>query len=36
MISKNIIFVGIIMAILFTMTIELQSVKAKSNTFDIN
>jgi hypothetical protein len=36
MISKNIIFVGIIMAILFTMTIELQSVKAKSNTLDIN
>ncbi len=34
--SKNIIFVGIIMAILFTMTIELQSVKAKPITLDIN
>ncbi len=34
--SKNIIFVGIIIAILFSMNIELQSVKAKPITLDIN
>ena len=35
MISKNIIFFGIITAIVFTMTIELQSVNAAPITLDI-
>ena len=35
MISKNIIFFGIITAILFTMAMELQSVKAAPITLDI-
>jgi hypothetical protein len=33
--SKNIVFVGIIIAILFSMNMELQSVKAKPITLDI-
>lgn len=36
MISKNLVFVGIIAAALFTMTVDLQSVKAAPITLDLN